>query len=226
MLKPSPIKQLSPQLTPAYAHAQGEVQHAAATLAGLPAPLTPRVLPAPKAPALLHKPFEFETTWAPEHSPTLSATAPPYGARPYAYIEANDALLQSLKALPAAIGVAVNQANAPMKELLLMAKDVVADRKQTRMQSIATAINRWALPVVQVLLGAAVLAVGVTTMEISIMVIGATMTATGLALCVTLLAGMLAPHPLDAVKEFLHRKHKPDPEYYEPGMQVALDAGA
>jgi hypothetical protein len=112
-----------------------------------------------------------------------------------------------------------------MQDLLLLAQNAVKGRQPTRMQAIATVINRWALPVVQVLLGAAVLAVGVTTMEISIMVIGATMCATGLALCLTLLAGCLAPHPLDAVKEFVQRRQQHDPKAYEPGQLVMLDGG-
>jgi hypothetical protein len=164
-----------------------------------------------------------------QYSSVVSSTpmaGAPQAALPLpAYQPPHDVLIQSLKALPDAIGAAVTQANAPMQDLLLLAQNAVKGRQPTRMQAIATVINRWALPVVQVLLGAAVLAVGVTTMEISIMVIGATMCATGLALCLTLLAGCLAPHPLDAVKEFVQRRQQHDPKAYEPGQLVMLDGG-
>ena len=155
-----------------------------------------------------------------------SAPQAAFHAPLHIYQPPQDVLIQTLQGLPDAIGAAVSKANAPMQDLLLLAQNAVKQRPPTRVQAIAAAVNRWALPVVQVLLGAAVLAVGVTTMEISIMVIGATMCATGLALCITLLAGCLAPHPLDSVKEFVQRRHQHDPKPYEPGDLVVLDGGA
>lgn len=206
MFEPSPISQLTPKTRSAYA-----------TLPGITQPY-----PAAK---VVEDTLSDSTSFISfEHKPFLQLANPAYSAKPYSPSEANEALLQSLKALPDAIGAAVQQANAPMKELLFLAKDAVAERTPTRMQRIAAAINRWALPIAQVLLGAAILAVGIHTMEISIVVIGATMTTTGLAMCMTLLAGTLAPHPLDAMKEFLHRRHKHAPDLYEPPSGTALDA--
>jgi hypothetical protein len=112
-----------------------------------------------------------------------------------------------------------------LRELLVVAKTLVAPQPLTTGQKIAAAVHKWALPVVQVLLGAAILVVGITSMDIPIIVIGATTCATGLAISVTLLAGALAPHPIDRVKELLQRKQSRDPEPYEPGMLVSLDGG-
>ena len=113
-----------------------------------------------------------------------------------------------------------------LRELLVVAKTLVAPKPLTTGQKIAAAVHKWALPVVQVLLGAAILVVGITSMDIPIMVVGATTCATGLAISITLLAGALTPHPIDRVKELLQRKQSRDPEPYEPGMLVSLDGGA
>lgn len=112
-----------------------------------------------------------------------------------------------------------------LRELLVVAKTLVAPQPLTMGQKIAAAIHKWALPVMQVLLGAAILVVGITSMDIPIMVVGATTCATGLAISITLLAGALAPHPIDRVKELLQRKQSRDPEPYEPGTIVSLDGG-
>lgn len=137
---------------------------------------------------------------------------------------AHDAKLQNtLENLPQAFGQVVATANKPMQEMLLLAQDLVKPKEVGRAQKFAAAVHKWTLPVVQVLLGAAVIVVGASVMEISILVMGATMCATGLALCATLLAGMVAPHPLDRVRKFLDRRQPRDPEIYKPGMAVMLD---
>lgn len=157
--------------------------------------------------------------------PSTPSSLNQIAARPRAVQNYECALERTIAGLPDAFGKAVAEATQPMQEVLHLAKTMVQEHKPSRTQAIAAVINRWALPVVQVLLGAAVVAVGVVIMEISIIVLGATMCATGLALCITLMAGILAPHPLDAVKEFVERRQERDPEPYKPGMIVALDGG-
>ncbi len=149
----------------------------------------------------------------------------------------NDTLEHTLSELPRVLSEAVAGVTVPLQQVLSLAQTVIKKKEPTRLQKIAAVINRWALPVMQVMLGAAILTVGVHTMDISIMVLGAMTCATGLAVCITLVAGLLAHHPLDdldevkkfAKPEFLRnlkkRRQPRDPDFYKPGMTVALDGG-
>ena len=81
---------------------------------------------------------------------------------------------------------------------------------KSRNQAIAAFLARWTTPVLQVMLGAAILAAGIMIMEIPLIAMGATYIVVGLGIIITLLASSGAPHPLDSLKHYFERRHTAD----------------
>lgn len=117
---------------------------------------------------------------------------------------------------------AMQQLAAPNRAIhgaMLAAVSAPAKMPRTRWQIAANIIKVWTMPVLQVLMGAAVVTVGVLAMDIPLIVMGCTFVVAGLGAGIVLLASSVAPHPLDATKQLFERKpHAPDNPTLKPEL--------